>query len=103
MVEYPRKGLWAIGFSATIAKGEVGRRLVDHGDVLTVFVPTTPNPTSGFLLYAPVSDVIFLDMTIEDAAKLIISGGLVYPNPKDPTRPLDPTGGPLPAPAAKLP
>ncbi|OIQ66249.1 hypothetical protein GALL_521860 [mine drainage metagenome] len=55
--------------------------------ILSVFVPTTPNPTSGFLLYAAVSRVVMLDMTVEDAAKLIISAGLVYPNPKDPSQP----------------
>lgn len=90
LVEYPRPGIWAIGFVAGAAKGEISVRLADHGEITTVFVATTPNPTSGFLLYIPRSDVIMLDMTIEDAAKLIISGGLVYPNPKDPTRPAEP-------------
>jgi uncharacterized membrane protein len=56
-------------------------------EILSVFLPTTPNPTSGFLLYVPAKDVILLEMSVEDAAKLIISAGLVYPNPKDPTRP----------------
>ena len=50
-------------------------------------MPTTPNPTSGFLLFFPREDVIELDMSVEDAAKLVISAGLVYPNPKDPTKP----------------
>jgi len=87
LVEYPRKGIWAIGFVASPAKGEIAARLADHGEAMSVFVATTPNPTSGFLLYVPRSDVMFLDMSVEDAAKLIISGGLVYPNPKDPSRP----------------
>jgi uncharacterized membrane protein len=52
-----------------------------------VFLPTTPNPTSGFLLYVPREDVIFLDMSVEDAAKLIISAGLVYPSPPRPPEP----------------
>jgi len=87
LVEYPRKGIWVIGFVASPAKGEIAARLADHGEAMSVFVATTPNPTSGFLLYVPRSDVMFLDMSVEDAAKLIISGGLVYPNPKDPSRP----------------
>jgi len=60
---------------------------VSADEVLTVFLPTTPNPTSGFLLYVPREDVIFLDMSVEDAAKLIISAGLVYPNTPRPTEP----------------
>ncbi len=55
--------------------------------MVSVFVPTTPNPTSGFLLFFPRHDVIELDMSVEDAAKLVISAGLVYPNAKDPSRP----------------
>jgi uncharacterized membrane protein len=88
VVEFPRKGVWAIGFVATRAKGEIAAMLPDGTNALTVFVPTTPNPTSGFLVYLPKDDVTILNMTIEDAAKLIISAGLVYPNPKDPTQPL---------------
>lgn len=80
LVEYPRKGAWAIGFISTQAKGEISRRTGEIGEKITsVFVPTTPNPTSGFLLFIPQSDVIELDMSIEDAAKLVISAGLVYP------------------------
>jgi uncharacterized membrane protein len=78
LIEYPRPGIWAIGFVSTAARGEVLRKLPDD-EVLTVFLPTTPNPTSGFLLYVPKTDVIFLDMSVEDAAKLVISAGLVYP------------------------
>ncbi|MEQ8291717.1 MAG: DUF502 domain-containing protein [Roseovarius sp.] len=80
LIEYPRKGIWAIGFISTVAKGEITDKAVTGGELLSVFVPTTPNPTSGFLLYFPKEDVIELDMSIEDAAKLVISAGLVYPN-----------------------
>ena len=88
LVQFPRPGIWAIGFVATKAKGEIAAKIPVAGDVWTVFVATTPNPTSGFLVYVPASDVLMLDMTLEDAAKLIISAGLVYPNPKDPTQPV---------------
>ncbi|MDP5334492.1 MAG: DUF502 domain-containing protein [Paracoccaceae bacterium] len=87
LIEYPRKGIWAIGFISTEAKGEIAERPATAGALMSVFLPTTPNPTSGFLLYVPKEDVIILDMSVEDAAKLVISAGLVYPNPKDPTRP----------------
>jgi uncharacterized membrane protein len=82
LVEYPRKGIWAIGFISTKAKGEVKARIDLSGELLSVFIPTTPNPTSGFLLFFPEENVIELDMSIEDAAKLVISAGLVYPDPK---------------------
>jgi uncharacterized membrane protein len=88
LIQYPRKGIWAIGFVSTTAKGEVSQRGGEEGEaLLSVFVPTTPNPTSGFLLFFPEKDVIKLDMSVEDAAKLVISAGLVYPNPKDPSKP----------------
>ncbi len=87
LIQYPRRGIWAIGFVSTTARGEVSQRAETGGELLSVFVPTTPNPTSGFLLFFPAEDVILLDMSIEDAAKLVISAGLVYPNDKDPTQP----------------
>ena len=87
LIQYPRRGIWAIGFVSTTARGEVSERAETGGELLSVFVPTTPNPTSGFLLFFPVEDVILLDMSIEDAAKLVISAGLVYPNDKDPAEP----------------
>lgn len=87
LFEYPRKGIWAIGFISTTAKGEVADKATISGDLVSIFVPTTPNPTSGFLLFFPREDIIELEMTVEDAAKLVISAGLVYPNPKDPTTP----------------
>ena len=80
LVQYPRKGLWAIAFISTSAKGEIDQKIVHESDKTAVFLPTTPNPTSGFLLFVPTSDVIELDMTVEDAAKLVISAGLVYPD-----------------------
>ena len=87
LFEYPRKGIWAIGFISTTAKGEVADRATTSGDLVSVFVPTTPNPTSGFLLFFPREDIIELEMSVEDAAKLVISAGLVYPNPKDTSQP----------------
>jgi len=95
LIEYPRKGLYAIAFISTSARGEV---LTKSGrdDLLSVFLPTTPNPTSGFLLFVPREDVVELDMTIEEAAKLIISAGLVTPDEvrktpaRKPARPLAP-------------
>lgn len=80
LLEYPRRGIWAIAFVSTEAKGEVADRATTP--MISVFLPTTPNPTSGFLLFVPKEDVIILDMTVEDAAKLVISAGLVYPNGK---------------------
>ncbi len=84
LLEYPRKGLYAIVFVATDTHGEVDERLMAKGhDTLSVFLPTTPNPTSGFLLFVPKKDVILLDMGVEDAAKLVISAGLVAPEFKE--------------------
>ncbi len=80
LVEYPRKGMWGVGFVSTAAKGEIAEKIPVDDEILTVFLATTPNPTSGFLLYVPRRDVIMLDrIGVEDAAKLIISAGLVYP------------------------
>ncbi len=77
LIEYPRKGLWVIGFITTEARGEVQEKTQEN--LISIFVPTTPNPTSGVFVYAPKTDVIYLDMSIEDAAKLVISAGLVIP------------------------
>lgn len=79
LIEYPRKGIWAIAFIARPAKGEIMHIYQGEDNLLGLFVPTTPNPTSGFFLMVPESDVHVLDMTIEDAVKLVISAGLVYP------------------------
>jgi len=80
LVEYPRRGIWAVAFLSINAKGEVYEKLSDGNEIATVFLPTTPNPTSGFLLFLPREDVKELDMSVEDAAKLVISAGLVYPS-----------------------
>ena len=77
LVEYPRKDIWAIGFVTGSTKGEVSEN-VDK-KMVNVFMPTTPNPTSGFLLFFPESDLIFLEMSVEDALKLVVSGGMVVP------------------------
>ena len=77
LVEYPRKKLWVIGFVTGNTKGEVAGRI--PSSMVNVFVPTTPNPTSGFLLFCPREDVIFLKMTVEEAVKLVVSGGIVTP------------------------
>lgn len=82
LIEYPRKGLYCIVFITTQTKGE----LVDKSghELISVFLPTTPNPTSGFLLFVPKDDVTILDMTIEEGAKMIISAGLVEPPHRTP-------------------
>lgn len=79
LIEYPRRGIWALGFISTTAKGEVAEKSDPSGEMISIFLPTTPNPTSGFLLFVPKKDVIELDMSVEDSAKLVISAGLVYP------------------------
>ncbi len=80
LIEYPRAGLWALVFVATRTRGEVSHRLDTPDDpMISVFLPTTPNPTSGFLLFVRESDVLHLDMTVEEGAKLVISAGLVSP------------------------
>ena len=77
LVQYPRKGLWVIGFVTGSTKGEVKRTLAQHKNLINVFIPTTPNPTSGFLLFVPKKDLIYLDMSVEQAVKMVISGGIV--------------------------
>lgn len=77
LIEYPRRGLYSIAFVTTIAKGEIQERADE--EIVSVFLPTTPNPTSGFLLFVPRRDLILLDMSVEDAAKMVISAGLVAP------------------------
>ncbi|GMG84113.1 DUF502 domain-containing protein [Paralimibaculum aggregatum] len=82
LIEYPRRNLWAIAFVSTDTRGEIPRR-AGQDEMISVFLPTTPNPTSGFLLFVPKRDVVLLDMTVEDAAKLVISAGLVTPPTKE--------------------
>ncbi len=77
LIQYPREGLWAIGFLTSKGKGEIQYKTPKP--VANVFVPTTPNPTSGFLLMVPVDEIVSLDMPIGDGMKLIISGGAVVP------------------------
>lgn len=77
LVEYPRKGLWCIGFLTQDTRGPVQTALND--DVISVFLPTTPNPTSGYLLFVPKDQVALLDVSVEEALKLIISAGAVVP------------------------
>ena len=82
LIEYPRKGIWAIGFIATSARGEIEKYSPKDDHLVSVFVPTTPNPTSGFMLFLPSKDINELAMSVEEAAKLVISAGLVYPAEK---------------------
>ena len=73
LIEYPRKGVWAVGFATKENKGEMSQKT--GKDLINVFVPTTPNPTSGFLLMFPIEDVIYLNMSFEEASKFIVSAG----------------------------
>ena len=77
LIEYPKKGSWAVGFATKENKGEISKKI--NKDLINVFVPTTPNPTSGFLLMFPKDEVIFLDMTFEEASKFIVSAGTSDP------------------------
>ena len=77
LVEYPRKGTWAVGFATNKNTGEIKNKIGQ--EVINVFVPTTPNPTSGFLLMFPKEDVIYLDITFEQASKFIVSAGSTNP------------------------
>ena len=77
LVEYPRKGSWAVGFATRENDGEISKKT--NTNLINVFVPTTPNPTSGFLLMFPKDEVIYLDMTFEEASKFIVSAGTSDP------------------------
>ena len=79
LVEYPRKGSWAVGFATQENTGEISAKT--NKNLINVFVPTTPNPTSGFLLMFPKDEIIYLDMSFEDASKFIVSAGTS--NPKE--------------------
>lgn len=78
MFEYPRRGTYSIGFVTQDTRGEIQDKLEE--DVLSVFIPTTPNPTSGYLIFVPKKEAIVLEMSIEETLKLIISGGAISPN-----------------------
>lgn len=80
LIEWPRPGLWALVFVSQTARGEVAEKLGRTEEMLTVFIPTTPNPTGGYIMFVPRRDVTVLDMSVEDAAKLILSAGLVVPD-----------------------
>ena len=73
ILEYPRKGIWVVGFSTKDNTGEISKKT--NEELINVFVPTTPNPTSGFLLMVPKNDLIYLDMTFEEASRFIVSAG----------------------------
>jgi|TARA_B100001093_G_C26836455_1_gene1018547 uncharacterized membrane protein len=73
IIEYPRKGLWVVGFATKENQGEISKKT--NEDLVNVFVPTTPNPTSGFLLMVPKKDLIYLDMSFEEASRFIVSAG----------------------------
>lgn len=77
LLEYPRKGVWSMGFVTGRTEGEVQRTTEE--ETMSVFVPTTPNPTSGYLLFVPKKELYWLDMTVEEAAKLVVSAGIITP------------------------
>lgn len=80
MLEYPRKGVWAIGFVTGVTEGEAQRLTKDT--VVNVFLPTTPNPTSGFLLFIPKGQLKYLDMSVEEGVKMVVSAGIITPPEK---------------------
>ena len=84
LVEYPRTGIWALGFITGSTEGEVQE--ITDSEMVNVFLPTTPNPTSGFLLFVPKRDVVVLGMSVEEGIKMVVSGGIVTPPDR---RPLD--------------
>ena len=82
LVEYPRRGMWAVAFITGRTEGEVQNLIA--ADLINIFLPTTPNPTSGFLLFVPKKEMILLDMSVEEAIKMVISGGIVTPPDRRP-------------------
>ncbi|MFQ5955071.1 MAG: DUF502 domain-containing protein [Kiloniellales bacterium] len=82
LFEYPRRGSWAIGFITGRTEGEIQH--ITEDDVLNVFLPTTPNPTSGYLLFIPRQELVVLDMTVEEGIKMVVSGGIVTPPDRRP-------------------
>ncbi|MEM9469514.1 MAG: DUF502 domain-containing protein [Pseudomonadota bacterium] len=81
MFEYPRKGIWVLGFVTGSTKGEV--QSLTKSDTVNVFLPTTPNPTSGFLLFVPKKDVTYMNMSVEEGIKMIVSGGIITPEDRN--------------------
>ncbi|MEO1017519.1 MAG: DUF502 domain-containing protein [Pseudomonadota bacterium] len=101
LIEYPREGIWAIGFVTSDTQGEVQDRT--ERDLVNVFLPTTPNPTSGFLLFVPREDLVHLDITVEEGVKMVISSGIVTPprrNTAEP-EPAEVEEGPLATPVTR--
>lgn len=90
MLEYPRKGIYALAFVTGTSKGEVQDKTAEK--VVNVFLPTTPNPTSGFLLLVPEKELITLDMSVEDGIKMIISGGVITPPASNELKAIEPLG-----------
>ena len=82
LIEYPRRGMWAVAFITGTTKGEV-QNLTEE-ECINVFLPTTPNPMSGFLLFVPRKDMVSLSMSVEEAIKMVISGGIVTPHDRRP-------------------
>jgi uncharacterized membrane protein len=82
LIEYPRRGIWAVGFITGRTEGEVQNTTEE--ECINIFLPTTPNPTSGFLLFVPKKDLIPLSMTVEEAIKMVISGGIITPPDRRP-------------------
>ncbi len=82
LFEYPRRGSWALGFITGQTEGEV--QSLTEDEVVNVFLPTTPNPTSGYLLFIPKKDLVLLDMTVEEGIKMVVSGGIVTPPDRRP-------------------
>lgn len=97
VVEFPRKDCWSLGFVVNGTKGDLPQK-TGEADLVGVYIPTTPNPTNGFLIYVPARDVRLIDMTLEDTAKLIMSAGLV--GPADAPKPPPPARRPPPPRAA---
>ena len=84
LFEYPRRGSWALGFITGQTQGEV--QSLTQDEVVNVFLPTTPNPTSGYLLFVPLKDLVVLDMTVEEGIKMVVSGGIITPPDRRPAR-----------------
>lgn len=80
LLEYPRKGIWILGFVSGNTEGEVKSKI--EKDMVNIFIPTTPNPTSGFLIFVPKEDIILLDMSVEEGLKFVVSCGIVLPHDK---------------------
>lgn len=95
LIEYPRKGIYSLGLVTGVSQGEVQERTGER--VINVFIPTTPNPTSGWYILVPEKDAVTLEMSVEEAFKLIISGGMVVPTPRSPLESREPsaTGDPV--------